>query len=71
MENLNGFIDIMPGYPGKVVDAFKYKVVAILEDVYDLLRLNTNIAMEEKLLIDMRNKLDDLHNMVDVEDNHV
>lgn len=71
MENPNGFIDTMTGYPGKVVDAFKDKVVNILEDVYDLLRLNTSIIMEEELIIDMRNKLDELHNMVESEYNNV
>lgn len=71
MENPNEFINITPSHPGKVVDAFKDKVVSILEDVYDLLRLNTSIVMEEGLIIDMRNKLDELHNMVESEYNHV
>lgn len=79
MENANEFIDIMQDYPGKVVDAFKNKVVDTLEKMQNLL-CEFNYALIEgngiylglgHSLQELGSEITELRKMVESEYNHV
>lgn len=78
MENPNGFINIMPGYPGKAVDAFKGKVVDTLEKMQNLL-CEFNYGLKEKsvylgldgLFQELGSDITELRKMVEMEYNYV